>query len=542
MPSTTNIENELHSIADQMAGIRISDCFESEPSRASDFRCTANGLVLDYSKHRINPLSRQRLLELAKASELSADFDALTRGEAINITEERAALHTLLRGTREDENPQLYAEVKKTNAHLEQLVGQIHSGDRSGFGHTPFTDVVNIGIGGSDFGPKMVCRALRSENDILHTHFVANVDPQDLDETLAALNPQSTLFIICSKSFTTEETLTNALRARAWLLAAGASESDINDHMIAVTTNLDAASSFGVGPENCFPMWDWVGGRYSLWSAVGLSIALQSGWSAFQRLLNGAREMDMHTLNSDGAENLPLMMALLEYWNTVFLKTDTHVVLPYAQRLEQLPDFLQQLSMESNGKRVDLAGATLTVPSAPVLWGSAGTIGQHSYYQLLHQGNRAFTADIILPLSHEDKDLDAQRKLVANALAQSRALLVGRDQSAARQLAAKRGQAESFAPHYEMTGNHPHSLLYFNSLTPEILGGLIAAYEHKTFFLSRLLGINAFDQWGVELGKVIGRQILTMLEHGEDLDIIDPATAVVIKAWRSINTTDTPPT
>jgi len=233
-------------------------------------------------------------------------------------------------------------------------------------------------------------------------------------------------------------------------------------------------------------------------------------------------------------------MALLEYWNTIYLKTDTHVVLPYAQRLEQLPDFLQQLSMESNGKRVDLSGMPLALPSAPVLWGSAGTIGQHSYYQLLHQGNRRFSVDIILPLSQEGKDLDAQRKLVANALAQSRALLVGRDQSAAQQLAAQRGQPESFAAHYEMPGNHPHSLVYFNAVTPETLGALIAAYEHKTFFLSRLLGINAFDQWGVELGKVIGRQILTMLEHGEGLDTIDSATAMAVQAWRTVNLKDTP--
>ena len=540
MSSTRNIENDLQSAAQQIGSARITEWYEGDTNRAVDFRCSTSGLVLDYSKHRIDIPTRQLLLELAEQSALSADFGALTRGEALNITEERAALHTLLRGTRADESPELHAEIQETNTRLAQLVASIHNGERTGFGGTQFTDVVNIGIGGSDFGPKMVCRALRERTDKLTTHFVANVDPQDLDDTLAALDPRSTLFVICSKSFTTEETLTNALRARAWLLAAGAAASDINNQMIAVTTNLREARNFGISAENCFPMWDWVGGRYSLWSAVGVSIALQSGWATFQRLLEGAHNMDVHTLNAVGSENFSLMMALLEYWNTMYLKTDTHVVLPYAQRLEQLPDFLQQLSMESNGKRVDLSGTPLALPSAPVLWGSAGTIGQHSYYQLLHQGNRRFSVDIILPLSQEGKDLDAQRKLVANALAQSRALLVGRDQSAAQQLAAQRGQPESFAAHYEMPGNHPHSLLYFDAVTPEILGALIAAYEHKTFFLSRLLGINAFDQWGVELGKVIGRQILTMLEHGEGLDTIDPATAMAVQAWRTVNLKDTP--
>jgi len=540
MSSTINIENDLQTAAQQIGSARITEWYEGDTNRAVDFRCSTSGLVLDYSKHRIDVPTRQLLLELAEQSALSADFGALTRGEALNITEERAALHTLLRGTRADESPELHAEIQETNTRLAQLVASIHNGERTGFGSTQFTDVVNIGIGGSDFGPKMVCRALRERTDRLTTHFVANVDPQDLDDTLAALDPRSTLFVICSKSFTTEETLTNALRARAWLLTAGAAASDINNHMIAVTTNLREARKFGISAENCFPMWDWVGGRYSLWSAVGVSIALQSGWATFQRVLEGAQNMDMHTLDAAGSENFPLMMALLEYWNTMYLKTDTHVVLPYAQRLEQLPDFLQQLSMESNGKRVDLSGTPLALPSAPVLWGSAGTIGQHSYYQLLHQGNRRFSVDIILPLSQEGKDLDAQRKLVANALAQSRALLVGRDHSAAQQLAAQRGQPESFAAHYEMPGNHPHSLLYFDAVTPEILGALIAAYEHKTFFLSRLLGINAFDQWGVELGKVIGRQILTMLEHGEGLDTIDPATAMAVQAWRTVNLKDTP--
>ena len=518
MPSTTNIENELHSIADQMAGIRISDCFESEPSRASDFRCTANGLVLDYSKHRINALSRQRLLELAKASELSADFDALTRGEAINITEERAALHTLLRGTRADENPQLHAEVKKTNAHLEQLVGQIHSGARSGFGHTPFTDVVNIGIGGSDFGPKMVCRALRSENDILHTHFVANVDPQDLDETLAALNPQSTLFIICSKSFTTEETLTNALRARAWLLAAGASESDINDHMIAVTTNLDAASSFGVGPENCFPMWDWVGGRYSLWSSIGLPIALSIGYEGFIELLEGAYEMDQHFLNAPLEQNMPVVMALIGIWYINFLGAETQAVIPYDQALHQLPAFLQQLDMESNGKSVDIEGNQVDYATGPIVWGQTGSNGQHAFFQLLHQGTRFVPIDFIGSLETDDQTSEHHFALLTNMLAQANAFMNG-------------DHSDGLLEYQTCPGNRPSNVILLDRISPRSLGALIALYEHKVFVQGAIWNINSFDQWGVQLGKRLANEISQNID--ESTKDYDQSTQGLMKLVRA---------
>ena len=535
MTGTLSDENHLEALARQLSGVRVIDLFDAEADRASDCRCEAAGLILDYSKHLLNKKVREALLQRAESADLSGSFENLTGGAPVNVTEERPALHTLLRGTRAGELPSLFTEVEKVNASLIRLVTDVHEGKRCGFARTPFTDVVNLGIGGSDFGPRMVCRALRSSGDKMTTHFVANVDPQDLDETLSQLNPATTFFIVCSKSFTTEETLTNALRARDWLLASGAGEDDVAQHMVAVTTNISAAGSFGIQEADCFPIWDWVGGRYSLWSAVGLSVALQGGWSTFANLLAGARSIDEHTQQATGKDNLPLMLSLLELWNTRYLHSDTHVVLPYSQRLEHLPDFLQQLSMESNGKRVDLSGAPLSEPTAPVLWGSAGTIGQHSYYQLLHQGNRRFTADIILPLTNEGVDRDAHRKLAANALAQSRALLTGRDKAAAQALAQERGQPDAFGPHYEMPGNHGHSLIYFNSVTPNALGALIAAYEHKTFFLSRLLGINAFDQWGVELGKVIGRRILKILETGEGFDAVDDATAVILRAWRDAN-------
>ena len=394
---------------------------------------------------------------------------------------------------------------------------------------------MNIGIGGSDLGPRMVCRALWTPEPPLRAHFVANVDPQDLDETLLPLDPATTLFVVCSKSFTTEETLTNALRARGWLLAGGATQQDIARHVVAVTTNIEAAGEFGIDSAQCYPMWDWVGGRYSVWSAIGLVIALALGWETFDALLEGGHAMDEHTRRAPPETNLPMLLALLEWWNTQYLLTDTHAVLPYAQRLSAFTDFLQQLTMESNGKRATLSGGTLTLPSAPVLWGSAGTIGQHSYYQLLHQGNRAFSADIVLPLTNGDVDRTAHRKLAANALAQSRALMLGRSPAAAQALALERGHDSAMAAHFEMPGNHAHSLITFDRLSPTRLGALIAAYEHKTFFLSRLLDINPFDQWGVELGKVIGRQIDAVLASGEGLDTLDSATAAAVEAWRELN-------
>ncbi len=513
----------------------VRHLFDQQADRAETFCCEAAGITLDYAKQLIDTPTLDALLAMADERQLASAFGALTGGERLNITEERPALHTLLRGTCADKLPDSYKLVNDALTAMRDMVNAVHSGERRGFSGAAFTDVVNIGIGGSDLGPRMICRALQTATPALRPHFVANVDPQDLDEVLAGLNPATTLIVVCSKTFTTEETLTNALRARQWLLDGGADQSEIRQHVVAATTNLDAAAEFGIDRDQCYPMWDWVGGRYSLWSAIGLVIALHRGWSDFESLLAGGRAMDEHTLSAAPASNLPMLMALLEYWNTLYLDTDTHVVLPYTQRLVEFPDFLQQLTMESNGKRATLDGSIADRPTAPVLWGSAGTIGQHSYYQLLHQGNRRFAADIILPLTNGDVDLDAHRKLAANALAQSRAFMIGRSAEEALTLASERKQSSAMATHFEMPGNHPHSLITCDSVSPETLGALVAAYEHKTFFLSRLHNINAFDQWGVELGKVIGRQVRATLETGEGLDALDPATARAAAAWRTAN-------
>jgi glucose-6-phosphate isomerase len=518
-----------------LQGVRIAALIEQDPHRASHYRCSGAGIHLDYSKHRLDDAAREALLTLAQQQALNAAFDGLVTGKKVNNTEGRPALHTLLRGTASDASPEYWQEVDHTLQRLRDTVERVHTGQLRGHGGESITDVVNIGIGGSDLGPRMVCEALASRDDPLRSHFVANVDPWALDRILAGLNPHRTLFVVCSKSFGTEETLTNALRARRWLTDHGVPDDAIHHHVLAVTTNIAAAAEFGISESQCFPIWDWVGGRYSLWSAIGLVIALQCGWPAFEALLAGAQAMDEHTRHTAPADNLPMMMALLEYWHCQLQHCDSHLVLPYSQRLSQLADFLQQLTMESNGKRVQADGSALQIPSAPMLWGSAGTIGQHSYYQLLHQGTRPFTADIILPLTNGDVDLDAHRKLAANALAQSRALLLGRSENEAEALIAARGMDASLAPHLVLPGNHSHSMIWFDTVDAKHLGALLAAYEHKTFFLAQLLEINAFDQWGVELGKEIGRQIRGSLETGEGLDQLDPATAAIAAAWREAN-------
>lgn len=531
----------LQQAAERLSQTQVTELFDREQDRIACFTTTSDCLQLDFSKHRMDQTTMATLHKLAAEKDLHGSFARLTSGDVCNTTESRAALHTLLRGTKAAELSDHYQGVAKTLDRMKALTSGIHSGDRRGFGGDKFTDVVNIGIGGSDLGPRFICRALKNPNDPIKAHFVANVDPQDLDETLATLNPQSTLFIVCSKTFTTEETLTNALRAREWLLAGGASQASIADHVLAVTTNIDGAEAFGITPDACFPLWDWVGGRYSVWSAIGLSIAVNQGWEAFADFLAGGHSMDRHTLESNGSDNLPLTMALLEYWNTTYLETETHLVLPYSQRLEYLADFLQQLTMESNGKSVTLGGVTITEKSAPVLWGSAGTIGQHSYYQMLHQGNRSFTADIVLPLKNGDVDIDAHRKLAANALAQSRAFMLGRDQRSAGELARSRGQPKAMSPHYEMPGNHPHSTLLMSEVNPKSLGELVAAYEHKTFFLATLFDLNPFDQWGVELGKEIGRHIRGVLETNTGWESLDASTRFVASAWLAANTSRSNP-
>jgi len=532
------LHEQLRQARAELEHQRISALFDADPDRHERYQCQTNGLVVDFSKHLIDDHVWQLLIELASAQGLSDAFTALVAGHSVNPSECRPALHTLLRGTAAEQHPENAAAVCDALTRMETLVTSIHAGADTGWTDQTFTDVVNLGIGGSDLGPRFICDALKTPEAPLRAHFVANVDPEDLNDTLAGLDPARTLFVVCSKSLTTEETLSNAQRARAWLQAAGAPPHGLGQHFIAVTTQVTQAIQWGIPAERCLPIWDWVGGRYSLWSATGLTIPLALGWSAFEGLLGGAKKLDQHTLESPPADNLPMMMALLEFWQTRFLNANTHAVLPYAQRLQHLTDFLQQLTMESNGKRVSTTGEPLRSDSAPILWGSAGTNGQHSYYQLLHQGTRSFSADIILPLISGEGDLAARRSLAAHALAQSRALMVGRSPDEAREIGLSRGFNEGECRQLEIPGNHSHSLILMEAVTPACLGGLIAAYEHKTYFLAVLLGINAFDQWGVELGKEIAAALQPLLATGSESNdpaSLDPATRQAALAWHQAN-------
>jgi glucose-6-phosphate isomerase len=527
---------ELKTRAATLRSASLGQMFADDPGRAADFTVAAAGLQLDYSRHLLDRPALATLLQLAEQSGLGARIRALLEGEAVNNTEGRPALHSLLRAPRGDGLREQFREVDAARKRMRHWAGRLNRGEQQGFSGAVISDVVNIGIGGSDLGPRLVTEALAPYHGPVSCHYVANVDPADLQAALASLRPETTLFIVCSKSFRTEETLTNSLAAREWMLRGGTPEAALDRHFLAITTNLAAAAEFGISPENCLPMWDWVGGRYSVWSAVGLSCAVAVGWERFEQFLGGAAAMDDHFRASEAHCNMPVLMSLLEVWYTSFLGAGNHVVLPYDHSLRRLPDFLQQLTMESNGKRVSAEGVPLEYATGPVLWGSAGTMGQHSFHQLLHQGTLLCPADFILPLTTHTDRHEQHRRLVANCLAQSRTLMVGRSREEARESRGARGvdpaRAAELAPHLAMPGNRPSSVITMRAVEPATLGALLALYEHRTFCSGQLWGINPFDQWGVELGKEIGAEILARLSGGTAGTAMDPATERLMRLWR----------
>jgi len=528
---------DVQSAARRLQKASIKELFNEDKARAGDFCLSAAGLTLDYSKHLLDRSALGTLLGLAESAQLKQHTARLLGGAEVNNTEGRPALHSLLRAADGGDQTEKFAEIVSTRQRMKHWADRLNAGEHLGFSGEAITDVVNIGIGGSDLGPRLVTEALRPFQGSVECHYVANVDPADLQDTLLDLNPGSTLFIVCSKSFRTEETLTNSLAAREWMQIAGASAADLDKHFLAITTNLDAAADFGIPVDNCLPMWDWVGGRYSVWSAIGLSCAIAVGWEHFEQFLAGAATMDTHFSEAPLEGNMPVLMSLLEIWYCNFFGAGNHVVLPYDNSLQRLPDFLQQLTMESNGKRVGADGQALDYDTGPVLWGSAGTMGQHSFHQLLHQGTQLCPADFVLPMTTHTGMPGQHRKLVANCLAQSRTMMVGRSLEEARASLLDRGVTESragdLAPHLAMPGNRPNSVISMHSLTPASLGALLALYEHRTFCSGVLWGINSFDQWGVELGKEIGVQILGLLEDAALQSSMDPATDRLIDQWRN---------
>lgn len=502
----------------------------------ADFSLQAAGLTLDFSKNNINSETMRLFSQLYREAQIQQSTKQLFDGEKINHTEQRPAWHTALRSKNKP------AEVKKTLERMKNYVSAIHNGDWRGHNGKKITTFINIGIGGSDLGPRMVCRALQPyQNKNIQIHFISNVDPMDLESVLPSLNPDTTLFIIASKSFTTLESLCNANKAKQWFTNQ-TKTTDISQHFIAVSSATGKAQQFGITSENIFPLWDWVGGRYSLCSAIGLIIALSIGWKNFELLLSGAQEMDEHFLETQNSNstinNMPVLMAFLGLYYQHFFNANSHVLLPYDQSLQHFPAYLQQLDMESNGKHVNREGETLSYSSGPIIWGDVGTNGQHSFHQLLHQGTQPFSCDFILPLNSHSNDTEQHCHLVANCLAQSQAFTQGKSHSQAYNELITQGLSEiaanELAPHKVIAGNRPHNIIYFDKLTPKILGALIALYEHKTFVQGLVLNINSFDQWGVELGKELSSPLFEALNGKEDQQF-DGATQQIIQQYKNAN-------
>lgn len=491
----------------------LKELFRADPQRFSHFSASACGILLDYSKQRIDTTAKLNLLALARQQDVEARRDAMLRGEAINLTENRAVLHTVLRLPKGESfylhGDNIAADVHKVLAQMRSFSDAVREGRWLGYSGKAIRTIVNIGIGGSDLGPQMACIALAPwSQKNLSLHFVSNVDGRHVADALVNADPETTLFVVASKTFSTMETLTNARTAREWMLAHGCPAEQIRQHFVALSTNVKAAADFGIAEQNVFPFWNWAGGRYSMWSAIGLSIALYVGMDRFEEMLAGAHEMDLHFAQAPLEQNLPVLMALIGVWNINFLGLHALSIAPYHQRMTRVPAYLQQLEMESNGKSVTREGQRVDYTTSPILFGEAGTNGQHAYFQLLHQGATIIPTDFIV-VADDDAGLPGHNQaLLANCFAQSKAMALGKSKEEVR---AELGDLpeKMLAPRV-FEGNRPTSTLLLDSLTPRSLGALIALYEHKVFVQSVIWDINAFDQWGVELGKSLAQQLISL--------------------------------
>ncbi|MYN38704.1 glucose-6-phosphate isomerase [Duganella sp. FT109W] len=499
---------------------QLRQLFASDAQRFPKLTVDAAGLFLDYSKNRLDATTVGLLLDLARERGVEAQRDAMLRGEKINLTEQRAVLHTALRMPRGKtlvvDGQDVNADVHAVLDHVKEFTDRVRNGQWLGYSGKPITDIVNVGIGGSDLGPKMAVLALRSyAHPRLKMHFVSNVDGHDMDAALAQVHPETTLFIIASKTFTTAETMLNATSARDWFLQNGGTADNLAKHFVAVSTNTKAVGEFGIDTANMFPFWDWVGGRYSVWSAIGLSVALAVGFGYFSDFLAGAHAMDEHFREAPLEQNMPVLLAMTGFWNRQFLDCGSLSIAPYHQDLNRFAAYLQQLDMESNGKRVTRNGAAVDTPTCPVVWGECGTNAQHAYFQLLHQGTDIVPIDFIAAL-RATHDLPGHHDaLLANCFAQSEAFMTGKTADEVRADLAGQNlsddQIEALVPHKTFPGNRPSNTILMDQLTPGALGALIALYEHKTFVQGVIWDVNSFDQWGVELGKVLAKNIQSEL-------------------------------
>ncbi len=518
----------------------IKQLFEEDPARAEAFSISFDGMLFDYSKTQVTDETRRALLDWAEACEVATKRDAMFAGQAINETEGRAVLHTALRNLEGApvlvEGRDVMSDVLAVLARMEGFATDVRRGAFQGQGGA-ITDVVNIGIGGSHLGPEMATRALSPYHDGPRCHFVSNVDGADISDCLQGLDPETTLVIVASKSFTTIETMTNAATARAWMAKV---VEDPGQQFVALSTADDKVAEFGISPERVFGFADWVGGRYSMWGPIGLSIMIAIGPERFREMLKGAQAMDQHFRTTPLAENMPVLLALVGLWHHQGCGYPTRAILPYDQRLRRLPAYFQQLEMESNGKRVNMGGEALNMPSGPVVWGEPGTNGQHAFYQLIHQGTQVVPCEfMVAALGHEPELAHHHTLLVANCLAQSEALMRGRSIAEARALMAEKGfsgaELERQAAHRVFPGNRPSITLVYDKLTPRRLGQIVALYEHRVFVEGVMLGINSFDQWGVELGKVLAKEIEPVLESG-DTSGKDGSTAQLVRYVRGQRT------
>lgn len=522
----------------------MRDQFDLEPQRFKQFSLTASGLTLDFSKNRINQQTLPLLEQLALQQNLPQAIQALFSGEIINRSEQRPALHTALRdfshNSMKVDGEDISAQVHQCLQKMEQFCWQIRRKQWRGFNNKPFKDVVSIGIGGSFLGPKLASAALKPYWDgQINCHYLANIDGSHITEILSDLNPDTTLFIVQSKSFTTQETLKNAQACRHWFLHNGGTMEDLDKHFAAVTAEQQKAIDFGIAENNIFPMWDWVGGRYSLWSAIGLPLAITIGIDNFRDMLTGAFTMDQHFKCAPLLENMPVIMALLGIWYINFYNKDSHAILPYDHYLRGLPAHLQQLDMESNGKSINRYNESLQFNTGPIIWGGAGANGQHAYHQLLHQGTHFSPCDFILPLRSHNPIDDFHKLLFANCLSQSQALMQGKTEAEVMSELVKQGlepsRAQQLAPQKVIPGNRPSNTLFFNKANPHTIGALIALYEHKVFVQGVIWGINSFDQFGVELGKQLGNSVFEALVSSRYADSFDSSTNGLINAFQAMN-------
>ncbi len=540
---SNNVAGNLAALApeyNRVKDLQMRDMFRNNPQRFETFSLSSAGLFLDYSKNRVDENALAALFDLARKSNAEQLRDQMWAGEHINSTEDRAVMHMALRHQGGDElfvdGENISAPIREVLAEMRAFTTKVRAGQIVGSTGKKISDVVNIGIGGSDLGPAMVARALSPYASEVKPHFVSNVDGADLADAVASIDPETTMFIVASKTFTTDETMTNANSARQWLSEALGEEA-VADHFAAVSTNLDGCTAFGIKRERIFGFWDWVGGRYSIWGAIGLPIMLAIGADNFDEFLSGAAEMDQHFLNAPIEENMPFITALLGVWYRNLFGFSTHAVLPYDQRLGRFAAYLQQQDMESNGKSVQRDGAEVFYSTGPIVWGEPGTNGQHAFYQLIHQGTDVIPVDFLvaanahetLPLHHE--------KLVANCLAQSEALMLGKTREQVVQELQTSGknvaEVDELAPHKIFPGNRPSNTIMYDKLDPKTLGALVALYEHKVFVQGAIWNVNSYDQWGVELGKQLATALLPKITGDQSADQHDSSTQGLVQRFRA---------